>query len=66
MTRARSSTVGVSPASFLSADDYPGVGGRNQAGDGHFVSATLIPEPHTALLLAGGVSGLAWGSRRRH
>lgn len=55
----------TSTATFFNADDYPGAGARNQALDGHFVSATLIPEPHTALLLAGGLTGLAWSSRRR-
>jgi hypothetical protein len=50
----------------FAADDYPGaLFPRTQALDGHFVSATLVPEPHTALLLAGGVTGLAWSSRRR-
>lgn len=55
----------TSAAGFYTADDYPGAGGRTQALDGHFVSATLIPEPHTAVLLASGLAGLAWSSRRR-
>lgn len=54
-----------STAASYTADDYPGVGARVQSGDGHFVSATLIPEPHTAMLLASGLVGLAWSSRRR-
>jgi hypothetical protein len=29
------------PTDNISADDYPGVGGRNAADDGHFVSVTL-------------------------
>jgi len=56
----------TSTASFYGADDYPGAGARTQALDGHFVSATLIPEPAPAALLTIGLSGLAWGSRRRH
>jgi hypothetical protein len=55
----------TSTASFYTADDYPGAGSRTQSLDGHFVSATLIPEPDTALLLASGLVGLAWSSRRR-
>ena len=55
----------TSTASFFTADDYPGAGGRTQSLDGHFVSATLIPEPETALLLGSGLAGLAWASRRR-
>lgn len=55
----------TSTASFYDADDYPGPGGRTQSGDGHFVTALLIPEPETALLLTSGLLGLAWSSRRR-
>jgi hypothetical protein len=48
------------------AEDYPGVGGRALADDGHFVhvEVTLLsmPEPATALLTAGGLLALA---RRR-
>jgi hypothetical protein len=55
----------TSPASFYTADDYPGTGARNMALDGHFVTAMLIPEPETALLLGSGLAGLAWSSRRR-
>lgn len=55
----------TSTASFYTADDYPGVGGRTPSLDGHFVSAMLIPEPETAILLGSGLAGLAWASRRR-
>ena len=53
-----SSTGGVS------ADDYPGPGGRIAANDGHFVDVTatvisVIPEPGTALLLGLGLVGLS-------
>jgi hypothetical protein len=52
-------------ASSYSAGDYADMGDRVQALDGHFVSATLIPEPETAFLLASGLVGLAWSSRPR-
>ena len=55
----------ASTASFFTADDYPGAGGRTQSGDGHFVTALLIPEPATAFLLTSGLLGLAWSSRKR-
>jgi hypothetical protein len=53
---------------FATADDYPGVGSRTQALDGHFVSivATVVsvPEPSTIGLAA--IAGLALiGFRRR-
>ena len=50
------------------ADDYPGVGGRTQANDGHFVNVTAIvtvPEPGTAFLIGTGLAGLALRGRRR-
>ena len=48
----------------VSADDYPGSGGRIAANDGHFVNVTatvtsVIPEPSTALLLGMGLAGLS-------
>lgn len=54
----------VGTGSGVSADDYPGVGGRTLAGDGHFVDVTatvtsVIPEPTTALLVGLGLAGLA-------
>jgi len=52
-------------ASSYSAGDYADMADRVQSLDGHFVSATLIPEPATAFLLASGLAGLAWSSRRR-
>jgi hypothetical protein len=47
----------------VTADDYPGVGGRVAADDGHFVGVGVtllaIPEPGTLWLLGGGVALLA-------
>lgn len=55
--------------SGVTADDYPGVGGRTAANDGHFVTInatiTNIPEPGTVMLLGAGIAGLAFGGRRR-
>jgi len=49
----------TSAALNFSADDYGGVGGRSLLGDGQFVSATLVPEQASFLLLAAGLIGLA-------
>jgi len=60
------------PLSGATADDYPGPGDvvdRNQALDGHFVNIsatmTVVPEPTTALMLAGGLAGLVLAGRKR-
>lgn len=52
-------------ATSFTAGNYPGVGSRTLANDGHFVTATLVPEPTTIVLLALGLSGLATYGRRR-
>jgi len=49
----------------FSADDYPGVGARTQANDGHLVSVVLTPEPGTGALCALGLSVLALRRSRR-
>lgn len=49
----------------FTADDYPGVGGRTLANDGHFVSVVLTPEPGTSALLVLGLFGLTLCGRRR-
>lgn len=52
----------------VTADDYPGQGGRPAANDGHFVTvgATSIaaPEPAPAALVALGLFALALRARR--
>ncbi|MDJ0869218.1 MAG: hypothetical protein QNK03_24150 [Myxococcota bacterium] len=50
--------------SFFSAGDYPGTGGRDPLADGHFLSATLVPEPGVASSLAFGLVVLAVARRR--
>ncbi len=54
--------------SGTTAEDYPGVGGRTLANDGHFVNilatVTFVPEPGTAVLLGLGLVGVAARSRR--
>jgi hypothetical protein len=52
-------------ATSYTAGNYPGVGGRTMSSDGHFVTATLVPEPTTIVLMALGLSGLARFGRRR-
>lgn len=52
-------------ATGFTAGNYPGIGGRTAAGDGHFVTATLVPEPGSALLTALGLTGIAGWRRRR-
>lgn len=56
--------------SGVSADDYPGVGARNIATDGHFMNVTavvtsVVPEPGTLALVAFGLAGIARVGRRR-
>ena len=46
------------------ADNYPGVGSRTLTNDGQFVSATLVPEPGTMLMMFAGLVGLALFGRR--
>jgi hypothetical protein len=51
--------------SDVTVNDYPGIGNRIEALDGHFVNvaatvtSTAIPEPSTALLLGLGLAGLS-------
>lgn len=56
--------------SGVTADDYPGVGGRTIGNDGHFMNVTavvtsVVPEPGTLALVAVGLAGLARVGRRR-
>jgi hypothetical protein len=61
--------MGIDTAmSSYTADNYPGIGGRILANDGHFVSGAIItiaPEPHAIGLLLIGTAGLAVLGRRR-
>lgn len=60
---------GSGPLGGASADEYPGVGGRNQALDGHFVNITAtmvsVPEPSTVLMAGMAGLGLVVCGRRR-
>jgi hypothetical protein len=51
-------------ATSYTAGNYPGIGGRTLANDGHFVTVTLVPEPTTSVLMALGLFGLAMLGRR--
>jgi hypothetical protein len=51
-------------ATSYTAGNYPGVGARTLSGDGHFVTATLVPEPAAGVLMALGLFGLAIFGRR--
>lgn len=57
------------PLAGSDADNYPGIGSRNQANDGHFVTitatVTAVPEPSTFALLGLGLVGLAVARFRR-
>lgn len=61
--------MGIDTAmSSYSADDYPGIGGRTIANDGHRVIVaitTVVPEPGAGLLVAVGLLGLATLGRPR-
>ena len=46
-------------ATSYTAGNYPGVGARTLSSDGHFVTATLVPEPASSVLMALGLFGLA-------
>jgi hypothetical protein len=50
-------------ATSYTAGNYPGVGARTLSSDGHFVTATLVPEPAAAALMALGLFGLAMFGR---
>lgn len=60
---------GSGPLGGASADEYPGIGGRNQANDGHFVNITAtmvsVPEPSTMIMAGMAGLGLVVCGRRR-
>ena len=57
--------MGIDSAmSAFTADNYPGIGARTLANDGYFVSATLVPEPTSLLMMFAGLVGLALFGRR--
>jgi hypothetical protein len=55
----------TSALGLFSADNYPGSDARDPNTDGVLVSATLVPEPDTALMIAIGLGGLAVLGRER-
>lgn len=65
---ALTATIPIIGGQATTADDYPGVGGRTQANDGHFVtfraSVIAVPEPSSALLAISGLVSLACYRRR--
>ncbi len=57
--------MGIDSAmSSFTADNYPGVGNRTIGNDGFFVSASLVPEPGSMLMMFAGLVGLALFGRR--
>lgn len=58
------------PLGGATADDYPGVGGRNINNDGHFVNITAtmitVPEPSTFVMAGMAAFGLVFAARRRN
>jgi hypothetical protein len=61
---------GSSISGGISADDYPGVGSRTQADDGHFVSmkatiVAIVPEPSSLVLAAMAMVGIVVTTWRR-
>ena len=57
--------MGIDSAlSQFTADNYPGTGNRTLTSDGQFISATLVPEPTSMLMMLAGLVGLALFGRR--